>query len=115
MPAESTWLVSRLDEDYPGLRRFGKDTASCPVSERRIIPVLDGLDELIEPHPAKALRALYESVTADDPLIITCRTAEYTKAVEEGDVLTAAAVIHAHPVVPEDAESYRDHLARTRL
>ncbi|MEU4765083.1 hypothetical protein AB0H12_17670 [Actinosynnema sp. NPDC023794] len=102
------WLTRRLAEDYPALRAtaFGPDAARSLVTGRRVLPVLDGLDELPEGvRPAVLLRL---NEVAADPLVLTCRTAEYQAAVTApgGDALTGGAVIEPDPLTPADAADY---------
>jgi hypothetical protein len=90
------WLTRRLSEDYPALRAadFGPDASRSLVDQRRILPVLDGLDELHESVRPEVLLTLNAGMSSADTLILTCRTAEYHQAVEASkDVLTSAAVI----------------------
>lgn len=106
--ALSVWLARRLGEEYPALRAtvFGPDAARSLVSQRRVLPILDGLDELPgDVRPAILVR-LNES--AADPLVLTCRTAEYHAAVTTpgGDALTGGAVIEPDPLTPADAAGY---------
>lgn len=101
-----TWLSRRLEDDYPGLRRYGKIMIQRIVAERRIMPVLDGLDEIAPPLQSAALMALNRSLTIDDPLIVTCRTEAYSYAVRSGDVLRASAVVQAQPVSPDAIAEY---------
>lgn len=102
------WLARRLAEDYPALRAtvFGPDAARALVARRRILPVLDGLDELPEAVQPSVLARLNE--TAADPLVLTCRTSEYRSAVTGpgGDALTGGAVIEPAPLTPADATRY---------
>ena len=72
-----------LAETYPALRAagFGSGVAAALITQRRILPVLDGLDELPARVRPDALAALNAATTADDPLILTCRTAEYEAAI----------------------------------
>ncbi len=102
------WLARRLDETYPALRAadFGPGAADAMIAQRRILPVLDGLDELPEPVRPGALAALNAALTADDPLILTCRTAEYAEAIGRGTVLAGAAVIEPESPRTEDIASY---------
>jgi DNA polymerase III delta prime subunit len=102
------WLARRLAEDYPALRAtaFGPDAAHSLATQRRILPILDGLDELPAPTRPKIIIRLNE--VAADPLVLTCRTTEYEAAVAapRGDVLTAGAVIEPNPLTPADAAAY---------
>ncbi|TCO45912.1 NACHT domain-containing protein [Actinocrispum wychmicini] len=102
------WMSRRLAEDYPALRAgaFGPDAARSLVTQHRILPILDGLDELPAQTGPKIIVRLNEVAT--DPLVLTCRTAEYEAAVAApgGDVLTAGAVIEPGPLMPADAAAY---------
>ena len=76
------------------------------VDDSRILPVLDGLDEI----PAdRRLTAMAELRSLDTtPLVITCRTVEYTAAIADR-VLAAAAVVEVIPVDPATAAAYLTH------
>lgn len=104
----SEWLVRRLAEDYPALRAaaFGPDAARSLVTNRRVLPVLDGFDEQPDEVRPAILARLNEN--AADPLVLTSRTAEYQSAVTApgGDALTGGAVIEPNPVNPADAANY---------
>lgn len=98
-----TWLVRRLASDYPALRApdYGSTAVSELIYGRKILPILDGLDELPAAIRPKVISALNDA--AGDTVILTCRTAEYLTAIEESaDVLTAAAVIEPDPLDPHD-------------
>jgi hypothetical protein len=45
-PRLQDWLTDRLERDYPALRGFGADTAQALVERGKILPILDGLDEI---------------------------------------------------------------------
>jgi hypothetical protein len=103
-----TWVARRLTEGYPALRAagFGPDASRALVSQRRILPILDGLDEL----PERARSAILDQLNsaAADPLILTCRTAEYEIALADqgGRGLTSAAVIEPSRLKAADAAAY---------
>jgi hypothetical protein len=93
------WMASQLTAIYgtPAI------VARKLVEDARLLPVFDGLDEIperIRPAAMAGLRAI--GVT---PLIVTCRTAEYTQAVVE-QILPSAAVVEVVPVDPATAASY---------
>jgi hypothetical protein len=69
------WLVSELERRY-GLR---KRAARSFVEFGRIIPLLDGLDELAESRRAGCVAALnvYRQLAELLPFVVSCRTAEY--------------------------------------
>ncbi|GGX68920.1 NACHT domain-containing protein [Streptomyces hiroshimensis] len=96
-----TWVARRLLEEYPALANtavFGTDAARRLVTEGRVLPVLDGLDELPVPLHAKAVEAL-DGIAPGAPFVLTCRSAEYEAAVVAGGtVLATAAVVELEPV-----------------
>lgn len=58
------------------------------------------MPESLRPH---ALTAINRALPSGSPIVLTCRTAEYEAAIMKGDVITAAAVIEAQPVRPDEA------------
>ena len=107
------WLAQRLGETYPILRAFGPDVLRELVNQRKVLPVLDGLDELppqLRPHLLAQVRA------HQDPLILTCRTAEYLATVTGpgGKVLTGAAVIEPMPLQAAKIAAYLERVPRER-
>ncbi|MBP2706901.1 NACHT domain-containing protein [Microbispora sp. RL4-1S] len=109
------WLGRRLRENYPALRapEFGPDAARGLVTYHRILPVLDGLDELPDVMRPKVINALNAAWTVES-VILTCRTADYLTAVSVRGcaALAGAAVIEPKPVKSSDVISYlRDRLA----
>jgi len=87
------WLIDRLVRDHPDLDTGapGRSTlAAALVDDDRILPVLDGFDEI-----ATGLREaeLAELNTTTLPLLLTSRTDEYEEAVTGSKALTAAAGI----------------------
>jgi hypothetical protein len=107
------WVGQRLGETYPILRPFGPDVLGEIVDRGKILPVLDGLDEL----PPQLRPQLLEQVRAhNDPLILTCRTAQYLATVTgpEGRVLTGAAVIEPMPLQAADIAHYLQRMSPKR-
>jgi hypothetical protein len=99
------WMTAHLAVTHPNAPWAGE-----LLRAGLILPVFDGLDEMPETSCAAALRRLNAELDAGEPVLLTCRTQEYAKAVETGDVFTAAAVIELQPVTFENVGSY---LART--
>ncbi|MBZ4320102.1 NACHT domain-containing protein [Streptomyces huiliensis] len=100
------WLRCRITADYPLLadaERYGATAVEELLCEHRLIPVLDGLDELPAPGRAAVLRALNDTLPSHAPLVLTCRTDDYVRAVSESGVLTGAAVLEPAPVAFDDA------------
>ena len=107
------WVRQRLGETYPFLRPFGPDVLDEIVDRGKILPVLDGLDEL----PPQLRPQLLEQVRAhNDPLILTCRTAQYLATVTgpEGRVLAGAAVIEPMPLQAADIAHYLQRMSPMR-
>ncbi|MGH3391739.1 MAG: NACHT domain-containing protein [Actinomadura sp.] len=107
------WLARRLREVYPALcaADFGPDGPWSLVSQGRILPILDGLDELPAEARPKVIHALNADLADSDQLILTCRTAEYAEAVAApgGDVLTGDLVLEPLPLRPGDTIDYLTH------
>lgn len=107
-----SWLVDTLQRDQPGLSAEapgGSTLAAVLVDTERILPVLDGFDEL-----AEGLRrpALEELNSLSRPMLLTSRVAEYEHAVSMVDVLTSAAVVELTDLTPDDLADYLPRTAR---
>jgi ABC-type amino acid transport system permease subunit len=103
------WLARRIHEDYPALRNdetYGRGAARKLVAEGRVLPVLDGLDELPPELRPMALTAVNHAIAVHGPLVLTSRRDEYHQLVAETDVITAAAVVVAAPVEAADVADY---------
>ncbi|MEU1131078.1 NACHT domain-containing protein [Streptomyces sp. NPDC005900] len=109
------WLADDLIATYPTLGVEGT-AGSVPardlVATGRILPVIDGLDEMPPPLRAKAVWRLNTELDGDSPLLVTCRSAVYGEVVAVGDVLTSAAVIEIQPLGFEEAARYLIRTAR---
>ncbi|CCK25535.1 hypothetical protein BN159_1156 [Streptomyces davaonensis JCM 4913] len=103
------WMARRIHEDYPALRNhetYGRDAARKLVAEGRVLPVLDGLDELPAELRLRAMAAVNHAIAVHGPLILTSRQAEYHRMVTDTDVVTAAAVVVAERVGAADVAEY---------
>ena len=107
-PRLQDWLAFRLGKDYPALRAIDEAMPGELVDNGMVLPVIDGLDELDPAYRPALLSTLNDSLGGTDPLVLTCRTDEYVDAVENADVLTAAAVIEARPLTARAAADYLD-------
>jgi hypothetical protein len=115
-----TWLEKRLPVDYPALGAsvtLGAQRTSrigMLLHGQKIMPVLDGLDEMPVRARVEAITRLNEAFCAPDRplrLMVTCRTADYAQAVagEEGwspNPVEAAAAIELHPLDVDKVSSY---------
>ncbi|MEU7164291.1 NACHT domain-containing protein [Streptomyces morookaense] len=100
------WLRRRITAEYPALadtETYGATAVDDLIAERRVMPVLDGLDELPPPGRTSVLAALDDTLPTGAPLVLTCRTDEYRKAVTDIGVLSGAAVVEPAPVRIADA------------
>jgi predicted NACHT family NTPase len=97
------WLARRLGEDYrPAL---GSDAPQRLLAAGRVLPLLDGLDELPEPVRSVAIAEL-DRAHGDQPLVVTCRPEEFEQAVAAGGTLAAAAVVELEPVTAAQASAF---------
>ncbi|MER7079818.1 NACHT domain-containing protein [Saccharopolyspora kobensis] len=104
------WMVRQLSRDYPALtnrRAYGRKAVPRLVEQRRIIPVLDGLDELPPDAHVRAIEGIDRAAAAGRPLVVTCRSDEFQHAVEAGGTtLATAAVVELRQVDAEDAIAF---------
>jgi len=100
------WLVDRLQRDHPELSASapgGTDFATALVSTGRILPVLDGFDEI----PQHARRAALRTLNGTSlPMLLTSRPEEYAEAAAGTAVLAGAAGIHLAGLAPDDLSDY---------
>lgn len=108
-----TWLARRLGEDYPALTNadtYGPDATARLIRAGRLIPVLDGLDEMPPALHRIAIDALDDAVAGGGPLMVTCRGSEYQAAVAAGGgFLSRAAVVEIEPVDIGDMITFLRH------
>ncbi|MBU6530140.1 NACHT domain-containing protein [Streptomyces mayonensis] len=101
------WLIDRLRQDHPGLPPVdGVHPARRLVLERRVLPVLDGLDELPGPRRAEVLDALNSGLGGAGDAVLVSRTAEYERLDREGKGLRHATVIESLPLRPGEVADY---------
>jgi hypothetical protein len=110
------WLAGQLADSHPALSApgpSGSTLAADLVGSGRILPVLDGFDEIAAGLHPLAMKALNGTAL---PLLLTSRPEEYASAVENVDVLTAAAGIALAPLDVADLAGYLPATTRrTRL
>lgn len=95
------WFLRRVAEDYSG---HDLKVVQRLLSDDRIMPVLDGLDEMPDDLLGPAMEALDRS-----PLrfVLTSRTEEYDRAIKAaGHTMSDAAVVEVQSVKPEDVETF---------
>lgn len=108
------WIARRVMEDYPGLANadlYGRNAPQRLLSEDKVIPVLDGLDEIPSELRAESISGIAQAFELGQPFIITCRAEEYEEAiVAAGHVLGYAAVVEILPIDIEQAITYLSSL-----
>ena len=103
------WLAEQVADGY-GLPRA---SAAALIADRRIVPVLDGLDEM-DPdggEPVRAIRALtelngYRADHEDAPVVVTCREARYEQLLAGGHRLGHATRLRVAPVTAAQAVDF---------
>lgn len=85
-PSESveTWIQRKLVEDYPFLTdeaRWGRSVAQDLLVGRKLLLILDGLDELAADVRAAFVKVVRESPTFASPFVLASRTEEFDAAV----------------------------------
>ena len=107
------FIARRLGDEYRGLAgsaRHEQNPGQELLAERRILPVLDGLDELPADRHAAAIQSLDGYAGAGNPLVVTCRTREYAEAVAtSGVVLSRAAVVEIEPLDVDQVIEFLSH------
>ncbi|MER6104576.1 NACHT domain-containing protein [Streptomyces sp. NPDC001832] len=104
-----TWItrsITMLCPDLADERRFGKDIATRLIQERRVMLVLDGLDELPQTLHAKAVEEIDAAIADGLWALVTCRASEYESITRTGIHLTRAIAVELEAVTPEQAITY---------
>jgi hypothetical protein len=108
-PSLRDWLTSQLERDIPALAEAlasGETVACGLVSDRWILPVLDGFDEIACGLRGRALKAVS---AIQIPLVLTSRPDEYDAATEGRGLSKAVTVQLADLTVAE----LREYLPQT--
>jgi hypothetical protein len=104
------WLATQLAQDYPflavpisGMRR-DFTLASWLLLEDRILPVLDGLDEIPDVARARAVHEMTWTITR--PVVVTCRTQEYLAIARTAGIPLPWAAVQLLPVTADVVADY---------
>ncbi|SDC95565.1 NACHT domain-containing protein [Glycomyces harbinensis] len=109
------WLEARLKQDYPHLaqrshqergRRNDPSLAAVLIATGKIIPLLDGLDEIADQDRQSRVIAELNKAAYDVPLALTCRTTEYRVAVNRGEFTHDAKEYELQPLDVRQAAAY---------
>ncbi|MFC4518253.1 hypothetical protein [Streptomyces ehimensis] len=112
----TSWLVDRLCLDHPWLAKplhpdFGTASTGLTLLTRgRLLPLLDGLDELPDALRGQAVVGINEALARSDQLVLSCHTDAYRQAVCPPDAvpvpLRRAAAISLCEPDPVDVRNY---------
>lgn len=107
------WIADRLSADNPALARpvtaANGSTRSLGremVARGRVLPILDGLDEMAADHRGAALAVLAHALGSDRQLVVTSRATAYEDAVSRGGWLERTPVVEILPVAGKDVAAY---------
>jgi hypothetical protein len=96
-PNLRTWLIAKLTERYRSVRAssHGSEIAETLIDQCKIIPILDGLDEVPDELRGQAITSINTYLKSEHAqLILTCRTNEFVRSLEGArEVIPQAAVI----------------------
>jgi hypothetical protein len=90
-PAEQdlrTWLLRRLAIDHPALAApapfalGGLGLGEALLTQRLLLPILDGLDEMPPEQRRHALVGINDALRTGDRLVVACRTEDYREVVD---------------------------------
>lgn len=101
------WTTRRLLEDYPALATvYDPNVVKSMVESKRVMVVLDGLDEIPARLLPDAIRGI-DSAVGVHPVLVTCKGDVYKNAARErGNILTRAAVLEIQPMDLDDAAEF---------
>lgn len=105
------WMVKEILAIAPDLKReaqsFGANAALRLVQTGRIMPIIDGLDELPEELLGTAISNIEASMPDGAQFIVTCQGDVYEAAVRQaGHFLTRAVVTEIKPVTVGNASAF---------
>lgn len=108
-----TWIAEQLVRINADLGQKVSDgrrvitRAQVLVDRMKVLPILDGLDEVAESSRPTATLAI-NRYGWSQPLVVTCRTEDYQEIIgkQHGTPVARAAVIHLMPLGIEDIKGY---------
>lgn len=110
------WMARQLKESYPRLAVHGRKAALDLVLNGRVLPVLDGLDEIHDNVRARAIAEINSAWPSYRPFVLTCRASDEHRVLGESEIGRSATIARLSPVAPDNASRFlRDVLPRHRL
>jgi hypothetical protein len=120
------WAAEQMARTYPWLSKqiqvrggAERTLAGWLIDQRRVLMVLDGLDEIAAENRLAAFQQLREAATGEQAMIVTCRIDEYAQVVyDAGQPLPKTPVVRLQPLPLADVRTYlakRDTGSRRRF
>lgn len=104
-PRLQDWLATELNQTCTALRAISHNVTAALAAQGRILPILDGLDEVDPRCRTAIITALNRTWTGG--LVLTSRRAEYRDALADAqDVLKGALAIAPLSLTSRDASDY---------
>ena len=101
IPTARPWTSGWSDRSPTSSTAAGRSCPSACLQAGLLLPVLDGLDEMPEINRRVAIKVINSAIRDTRPLVLTCRTAEYTDLVRGGSrALRRAPVVQRRPGAP---------------
>lgn len=103
------FVARRLGEDFPALGdadRYGATAVTDLVAQGRVLPLLDGLDEVAGDALPEAIAEINRGYPAGEPLVVSCRAEEYRAAVADALPVRGAEVRRLTGVPPGSAAEH---------
>ncbi|WP_426513097.1 hypothetical protein ACPPVO_22115 [Dactylosporangium sp. McL0621] len=97
------WVIDSICREYPQVM---EGDVRQLLRHHKIVPVLDGFDEMPAALRGGALAQLREAAGTGLRMILTCRGEEYARVTSEVGVLPQAVVVEVAPVEAGDAIAY---------
>ncbi|WP_204007446.1 NACHT domain-containing protein [Virgisporangium aurantiacum] len=107
------WLAGRLATDNRALTQPVRAASGAVrtlawelVASGKVLPILDGLDEMAADHRPDALVAAAGYLSSGQQLVLTSRIEEYERATAQVGPLARTPVVELLPLMPADVVSY---------
>ncbi|WP_370418039.1 NACHT domain-containing protein [Streptomyces sp. QH1-20] len=107
-----TWMSGQLERDHrtladPAPPAYGDvSLARALLDNKRIVPVLDGFDELPDERRRRAMAVVNGSLPLDQPVVLSCRSTEYRRMLQHAAPLADAAAIELRPLDSAEVGEY---------